>query len=192
MGSCGESRCCKDISEFLQVPRQIDYKVGSNYKLKKGLYNDQILSTKYHEILNKIRESPSNYITESKQYNLSQIFIKLKPSNPIPFSEENLNNIISFFGDDIDVTIYEKESQISKILNNGYIKNICIYAIITKNDELDKNVWQLFEENEDDIEQILSVYYDYIIILCLPLINDKYKLVFIFYNEKKWYYKHVL
>ena len=185
MGSCGESKCCKDILELLQVPEPINFSTEQTYKLKKGFYNDKILSTKYYEILNEIRQKPSDYIIESKEYNLSQIFIKLKPGNPIPFSEENINILIPFFGEGVSNNMHEKESQISKILNNGKIENIFIYSSITKYDELKKNLWLLFEENEDDIEQILSTYYDYVIILCLPLIDDNYKLVFIFYNHKK-------
>ena len=65
MGNC-RSRCCKDISEFLQNQENDNLKIIQANYIKKGAYNDKLLSLKYHEMLNEIRENPSKYITESK------------------------------------------------------------------------------------------------------------------------------
>ena len=190
MGSCGESRCCKDISEFLKFQEDEDLKIIKPNIIKKGSYNDKILSKKYHEIFNEIRENPSNYITESKAYNLSEIFIKLKPSNPIEYSEDNINNIISYLEDEEETketrtSIHQKERKIASMINHGDIKKLTIFETNTISDNLRENLWNFLSQNEDDIEQILSPYYEYIIILCLPLTIENYRLIFIFYNQNE-------
>ena len=101
----------EDLAEMIRDIEKIkseneDLKIIQPNSIKKGAYNDKILSKKYHEILNEIRENPSKYITESKTYNLSEIFLKLKPSNPIKFSEESISNIISYL-------IEEEETKVS-------------------------------------------------------------------------------
>ena len=69
------------------------------------------------------------------------------------------------------------------MINYGYIKKICMYEIDTIYDDLRQNLWYFLQQNEDDLEQILSAYYEYIIILCLPLNNELSRLIFIFYNQ---------
>ena len=185
MGNCKGSRCCKDISEILNSQENVSIKIISQNNIKKGAYNDKILSLKYHEILNKIRENPSQYITESKSYNLSDIFIKLKPSNPIKFSNENVNNIISYLEEveESNISIHQKERKIANMINQGNIKKICIFETNTISDNLNVNLWNFLSQNEDDIEQIISTNYEYIIILCLPLNIENFRLIFIFYNQ---------
>ena len=185
MGNCGNSKCCKDISEFLNISENDDFKIIKANQIKKEAYNDKILSQKYHEMLNEIRENPSNFIKESKSYNLAEIFIKLKPSNLIQFSQDNINNIISYLIEEQygSVSIHQKETIIANMINCGNIKKLCMFEIDTICDDLRKNLWHLLHQNEDDIEQILSSYYEYIIILCLPLNNERTRLIFIFYNQ---------
>ena len=185
MGSCGNSKCCKDISEFINISEHDDFKIIKANQIKKEAYNDKILSQKYHEMLNEIRENPSNFITESKSYNLAEIFIKLKPSNPIKFSNENVNNIISYLEEveESNISIHQKERKIANMINQGNIKKICIFETNTISDNLNVNLWNFLSQNEDDIEQIISTNYEYIIILCLPLIKENYRLLFIFYNQ---------
>ena len=184
MGNC-RSRCCKDISEFLYTQENDNLKIIQANYIKKGAYNDKLLSLKYHEMLNEIRENPSKYITESKSYNLSDIFIKLKPSNPIKYSEENINNIISYLEKEENsrTSIHQKERKIASMINHGSIKKISIFETNTINENLRINFWNFLSQNEDDIDQILEAYYEYIIILCLPLIKENYRLLFIFYNQ---------
>ena len=136
-------------------------------------------------MLNEIRENPSKYITESKSYNLSDIFIKLKPSNPIKYSEENINNIISYLEKEGNsrASIHQKERKIASMINHGSIKKISIFETNTINENLRINFWNFLSQNEDDIDQILEAYYEYIIILCLPLNIENFRLIFIFYNQ---------
>ena len=184
MGNC-RSKCCKDISEFLYTQENGNLKIIQANYIKKGAYNDKLLSLKYHEMLNEIRENPSKYITESKSYNLSDIFIKLKPSNPIKYSEENINNIISYLEKEGNsrASIHQKERKIANMINQGNIKKICIFETNTISDNLNVNLWNFLSQNEDDIEQIISTNYEYIIILCLPLNIENFRLIFIFYNQ---------
>ena len=163
MGNC-RSRCCKDISEFLYNQENDNLKIIQANYIKKGAYNDKLLSLKYHEMLNEIRENPSKYITESKSYNLSDIFIKLKPSNPIKYSEENINNIISYLEKEENsrTSIHQKERKIASMINHGSIKKISIFETNTINENLRINFWNFLSQNEDDIDQILEAYYEYI------------------------------
>ena len=179
MGNC-RSICCKDISEFLYTQENDNLKIIQANYIKKGAYNDKLLSLKYHEMLNEIRENPSKYITESKSYNLSDIFIKLKPS-----SEENINNIISYLEKEENsrTSIHQKERKIASMINHGSIKKISIFETNTINENLRINFWNFLSQNEDDIAQILEAYYEYIIILCLPLNIENFRLIFIFYNQ---------
>ena len=185
MGNCRGSPCCKDIYEYLNSQGNDNLKIIQQNYIKKGAYNDKILCLKYHEMLNEIRENPSKYIEESKSYNLSDIFIKLKPSNPIKFSDESLNNIISYLEEveESNISIHLKERKIASLINHGNIKKICIFETNTISDNLRVNLWNFFSQNEDDIEQIISTNYEYIIILCLPLMKEYFRLLFIFYNQ---------
>ena len=64
MGNCNINRCCKDFAEFIKIEENEDLKIIQPNSIKKGAYNDKILSKKYHEILNEIRENPSKYINK--------------------------------------------------------------------------------------------------------------------------------
>ena len=186
MGKCNISKCCKDKSECLQIPEYENFLIVHPDQIKEEAYNDKILSKKYHELLNEIRINPSKYIAESRTYNLAEIFIKLKPNNPIQYSEENINNIISYLKEEQEETrtsIHQKERDIANMIHHGNIKKLCMFETNTISDDLEENLWHLLQQNEDDIEQILSVYYEFIIILCLPLNNELSRLIFIFYNQ---------
>ena len=69
------------------------------------------------------------------------------------------------------------------MINFGNIKKLCMFETDTISDDLRENLWHSLQQNEDDIEQILSSYYEYIILLCLPLNNERSRLIFIFYNQ---------
>ena len=79
----------------------------------------------------------------------------------------------------------EKENKIKSMINNGNISNLCLFQTITIDNDVKENIWYFLEENEDDIEKILTVNYDYIIIIIMPLKYDKSIINFIFYDEKK-------
>ena len=79
----------------------------------------------------------------------------------------------------------EKENKIKSMINNGNISNLCLFQTITIDNDVKENIWYFLEENEDDIEKILTDNYDYIIIISIPLNYDKSIIIFIFYDEKK-------
>ena len=69
------------------------------------------------------------------------------------------------------------------MINNGNIKNLCLFQTTTLYNDIKENFWYFLEENEDDIDKILTVNYDYIMIICLPFENGKSNIFFIFYDE---------
>ena len=82
----------------------------------------------------------------------------------------------------------EKENKIKSMINNGNFSNCCLFqtiTIITIDTDVKANFWYFLEENEDDIEKILTINYDYIMIISIPLNYDKSIIIFIFYDEKK-------
>ena len=193
MGICNIKTCCKDYEVI---------RTGENYHLQfndstsnkqqiiflengQFLNDDQLdLGKKYFKIINEIRENPSDYINDSKSHNLFEIFMKLKPSKPLRYSENNMLAIISYLIDSQEKTsIIEKEKQIEYMINNGNIKNICLFQTITVSDNIKENFWYFLEENEDDIDKILSINYDYVMIICLSIKDDKFLISFIFYDE---------
>ena len=154
----------------------------------KSINNDQlILSKKYYELLNEIRENPSNFIDESKEHQLFEIFLKLKPSKPLKFSENNILDIIYYLEESQhkSFTDEQKEKGIKSLINNGNVSNICLFQLVALFNDVKENIWQFLEDNEDDIDKILTVNYDYIMVICLPIENNNNKSIvtFIFYDE---------
>ena len=189
---CNVKTCCKDYEVIktgdnygfqmnnINEPKEIIFLENGNY-----LDNNQLLISKqYFQILNEFRENPYDYINESKSHNLLEIFIKLKPSKPLKFSENNMVAIIMYLIDSQEKTsVIEKEKTIESMINNGHIKNISLFQTITISDDLKENFWFFLEENEDDIEKILTINYDYVMIICLSMKDNKNLITFIFYDE---------
>ena len=46
MGNCNINRCCKDFAEFIKIEENEDLKIIQPNSIKKGAYNDKILSKK--------------------------------------------------------------------------------------------------------------------------------------------------
>jgi len=193
MGICNIKTCCKDY-EVIRTGENYHFQVNDSTSNKQQiiflengqfLNDDQIdLGKKYFKIINEIRENPSDYINDSKSHNLFEIFMKLKPSKPLRYSENNMLAIISYLIDSQEKTsIIEKEKQIKNMINNGNIKHICLFQTITVSDNIKENFWYFLEENEDDIDKILSINYDYVMIICLSIKDDKFLISFIFYDE---------
>ena len=100
MGICNATGCCRDYeivrtfenNGFHNNLNSIEEKIFLNNG--KLITNEQlILNKQYFNIINDIRENPSNYINESKSHNLLEIFIKLKPSKPLRLSDNNIFTI---------------------------------------------------------------------------------------------------
>ena len=191
MGICNGDSCCKKY-ELIRTLEANIYQRGINgieetiyLNNGKSISSSQLnLNKQYLKVLNDIRENPSNYINESKSHNLFDIFIKLKPSNPLRLSENNLLKIICYLEDarENPLSYIEKEEDIKKMINNGNVENLCLFQTRTLYNDIEDNFWYFLEENEDDIDKILTVNYDYIMIICLPIENDKSIISFVFYD----------
>ena len=199
MGICNANSCCKDY-EVIRTNENINFQnitnnsinINNNSKEKFLLFNEKSvnkgqfhLNKKYFQLLNDVRKNPSNYINESKSHNLLEIFIKLKPSKPLKLSENNILNIISYLEDSEEklLSYIEKENEIQSMINNGNINNLCLFQTKAINNDINDNFWNFLEENEDDIDKILTVNYEYVMIICLSTETDKLNIYFIFYNE---------
>ena len=204
MGLCNGANCCKD-EELLKTnefnppfsaengcnleTNNFDYSLKSKYKIPIYNINDENIKME-EEIFNNINDikiNPDNFINESKNYNLFEIFLKLKPSNPFKQTEfDNLNAIKTYLFRNIfqDKVVSMQEKELLVIFPEDSIKNISLFQKIAVKDDNKENVWQFLEENEDDIEKILTNSYEYLIVICQPMENKtKTMISFIFYNK---------
>ena len=93
-------------------------------------------------------------------------------------------NIISYLEEYQEKkSIFEKQNEISSMINQGNINKINLFQTITLTNNIEENFWYFLEENEDDIDIILSTNHEYIMIICLPIKDGKSIISFIFYNE---------
>ncbi len=197
MGICNSNRCCQDY-EVIRTGENYHFHFNDNNTptnntkekifLTNGKSIDEVqllINKKYFQILNEIRQNPSNYINESKTHNLFEIFIKLKPSNLLKFSENDILDIIYFLEKSQEESITEKEKGVKPLINNGNITNVCLFQYITLGESINDNIWYFLEENEDDIDKILTDNYDYVMIISLPLQSGRTIITFIFYDEVK-------
>jgi hypothetical protein len=143
----------------------------------------------FFNILTDIRVNPEKYNKESKDYSLDLIFLKIKPSNEINYSEKN-NKIIKKYIIDSHFknrSISDQEKDLKNLLNKGSsdkVKDITLFQTFCTSNDMKENVWLFLEENEDEIEKIFSVEYNYLMIICLPLeYNTKILANLIFYKK---------
>ena len=143
----------------------------------------------FYNILTDIRVNPEKYIKESKDYSLDLIFVKIKPSSEINYSEKN-NKIIKKYIIDSHFknrSISDKEKDLKSLLNKGSsdkVKDISLFQTFCTSNDMKENVWLFLEENEDEIEKIFSVEYNFLEIICLPLeYNTKILANLIFYKQ---------
>ena len=193
MGICNANTCCRDYEtvitnenfHFVSEDTNI-YKIKEQLVLKNGksIDSDQLLlGKKYFKIINKIRENPTNYIKESKSHNLFDTFIKIRPREPLQYSENNIFDIISYLMESQEqISIIEKQNEIKSMINNGNVADICLLETISIGNDIKENFWFFLEENEEYIEKIFSSKYEYLMIICLPKENEKTNISFIFYN----------
>ena len=151
--------------------------------IKEPMY-DQI-SKEFYSILNDIRKNPQNYIDESKDHNLFEIFIKLKPCSDIDLNENDIDKIKKYIMKSYfkKKSIFEQEKEIKNLIDEN-IKDICLFQPICFNNNIKENVWDFLAENEDDIEKIFDSKYNKLIIISIPLEhNIKMLLTLIFYKQ---------
>ncbi len=155
-----------------------------NYSFIKEPQYDQ-MSKEFFDILNKMRINPGDFIEESKEYNLFEIFIKLKPCQEINFVENNIDEIKKYIyhAHFMNKSINEQEKDLKKLINEN-INDLCLFRTVCSNNDMKENVWSLLEDNEDDIEKIFDMKYNNLIIVCIPLdYNTQLLLNLIFYVE---------
>ena len=143
-------------------------------------------SKEFFDIFNDIRINPNKYLTDSKDYSLLEIFIKLKPSNEINYSETNIKKIKKYLINShfLSKRTSDQEKEIIPLINDGKVKEISLFQTICTSQDMKENVWAFLQENEDDFEKIFSTNYNYLIIICFPLdYNTKTLTTLIFYQE---------
>ena len=189
--NCVTDTCNKDTMYFNQEINPLTSTINENEILKNintTFMEDpqyQKLSKEFFNIFNDIRINPNNYINDSKDHNLLEIFIKLKPSNEIIYSENNITNIKKYLlkSHFQNIRISEQEKEIKGLVNEGKINDCCLFQTINNNNDIKENVWIFLEENEDDFEKIFSNDYNYLLIVCFPLdYNTKILTSLIFYS----------
>ena len=143
------------------------------------------LSQEIFNILSDIRMNPENYLSESKEYSLLNIFIKTKPGTKLLFSKNNIDYkkyiIDSYFQ---KKSIYEQENGLKLLINEGKVQDICLFQFILKNKDIKDSIWTFLEDNEDDIDKVFSETFVYLMVICLPLDQDEKILCnLIFYKQ---------
>ena len=185
---CVTDVCKKDPfsfnTELVHPNTGLKNESNMNYSfIKEPQYNQ--LSKDFFEILNEIRLNPEKYLNESKEHNLFEIFIKLKPCQEINFVENNIDEIKKYIyqAHFMNKSINEQEKDLKKLINEN-INDLCLFRTVCSNNDMKENVWSLLEDNEDDIEKIFDMKYNNLIIVCIPLdYNTQLLLNLIFYVE---------
>ena len=144
-------------------------------KISKDLFN----------ILNDIRINPDKYIRDSKDYSLMEVFIKLKKSTKLLYSENNINDIKKYLINSHfkKKSISDQENELKLLINDGDIDEISLFQISSSSNDINEIVWTFLLENEDDFGKIFDSQYNYLMIICFPLeYNTKILISLIFYK----------
>ena len=143
------------------------------------------MSKEFFNILNDIRTNPENFLEESKEHNLFEIFIKLRPCSDILYKDTDLDPLKKYIMNSYfkNKNIFERDNEVKKLINEN-LSEICQFQTISSiNNNIKQNVWDFLEENEDDIEKIFDTNYNKLIIISIPLEhNTKILLTLIFYK----------
>ena len=193
--TCVSDTCNKSQIIFTNDVSQMSSRFDNSEKLRSfnlsNLEDPQYdkFGQEFFNILTDIRVNPEKYNKESKDYSLDLIFLKIKPSNEINYSEKN-NKIIKKYIIDSHFknrSISDQEKDLKNLLNKGSsdkVKDITLFQTFCSSNDMKENVWLFLEENEDEIEKIFSVEYNYLMIICLPLeYNTKILANLIFYKK---------
>ena len=134
----------------------------------------QKIANDFFILLNDIRINPDKYIEESRGNSLLEIFMKLKPCKNLSFSEKYNGNIKKYLINSYfkQKSIFEQEKDIKLLIDEGNIKDLCLFQTIFMNNNIKENVWFFLQENEDDFDKIFTDEYNYLIVICFPLGYD--------------------
>ena len=193
--TCVTDTCNKSQILFTNDVSQMSSRLDNSEKLRSfnlsNLEDPQYdkFGKEFFNILTDIRVNPEKYIKESKDYSLDLIFLKIKSSNEINYSEKN-NKIIKKYIIDSHFknrSISDQEKDLKNLLNKGYsdkVKDICLFQTFCSSNDMKENVWLFLEENEDEIEKIFSIEYNFLMIICLPFeYNTQILTSLIFYKQ---------
>ena len=193
--TCVSDTCNKSQILFTNDVSQMSSRLDNSEKFRSFNFSNledpqyDKFGQEFFNILTDIRVNPEKYNKESKDYSLDLIFLKIKPSNEINYSEKN-NKIIKKYIIDSHFknrSIFDQEKDLKNLLNKGSsdkVKDITLFQTFCTSNDMKENVWLFLEENEDEIEKIFSVEYNYLMIICLPLeYNTKILANLIFYKK---------
>ena len=193
--TCVSDTCNKSQILFTNDVSQMSSRLDNSEKFRSFNFSNledpqyDKFGQEFFNILTDIRVNPEKYNKESKDYSLDLIFLKIKPSNEINYSEKN-NKIIKKYIIDSHFknrSISDQEKDLKNLLNKGSsdkVKDISLFQTFCTSNDMKENVWLFLEENEDEIEKIFSVEYNYLMIICLPLeYNTKILANLIFYKK---------
>ena len=193
--NCVSDTCNKSQILFTNDVSQMSSRLENSEKFRNFNFSNledpqyDKFGQEFYNILNDIRVNPEKYNKESKDYSLDLIFLKIKPSSEINFSEKN-NKIIKKYIIDSHFknrSISDQEKDLKNLLNKGSsnkVKDICLFQTFCSSNDMKENVWLFLEENEDEIEKIFSVDYNLLAIICIPFeYNTKILASLIFYNQ---------
>ena len=193
--TCVSDTCNKSQILFTNDVSQMSSRLDNSEKFRSFNFSNledpqyDKFGQEFFNILTDIRVNPEKYNKESKDYSLDLIFLKIKSSNQINYSEKN-NKIIKKYIIDSHFknrSISDQEKDLKNLLNKGSsdkVKDITLFQTFCTSNDMKENVWLFLEENEDEIEKIFSVEYNYLMIICLPLeYNTKILANLIFYKK---------
>ena len=193
--TCVTDTCNKSQILFTNDVSQISSRLDNSEKFRSFNFSNledpqyDKFGQEFFNILTDIRVNPEKYNKESKDYSLDLIFLKIKPSNEINYSEKN-NKIIKKYIIDSHFknrSISDQEKDLKNLLNKGSsdkVKDITLFQTFCTSNDMKENVWLFLEENEDEIEKIFSIEYNFLMIICLPFeYNTKILASLIFYKQ---------
>ena len=145
-----------------------------NYGFMQEPQYDQ-MSKEFFNVLNDIRTNPENFLEESKEHNLFEIFIKLKPCSDIIYKDNDLDSLKKYIMNSYfkNKNLIERDNEIKKLINEN-LSEICLFQTISTNNNIKQNVWDFLEENEDDIEKIFDTLYNKLIRILISLLFEIY------------------
>ena len=165
---------------------------SSTNKESKEQKNENI-NYKIYELINDIRINPKKYEKEfMEKENIKETFEKYansnqKPNNQLIFLEEESNKISNYLKDkkNNDKSADEKKDDIYNLLgiiNNERAKYI---QSMGENNDINYCVWEFFEScEEEDLNDILFIDYEFIIVSDVPIENTNKNVInVIFFNK---------
>ena len=111
-----------------------------NYGFMQEPQYDQ-MSKEFFNVLNDIRTNPENFLEESKEHNLFEIFIKLKPCSDIIYKDNDLDSLKKYIMNSYfkNKNLIERDNEIKKLINEN-LSEICLFQTISTNNNIKQNV----------------------------------------------------